>query len=334
MGSKLKLGILGCAGIIENAIVNPLKNIKSIELYAIASRNSGNARLFSEKYSIKVAHESYDDLLYDSNVDFVYIALPNDLHVPWAMKAAEAGKHIIVEKPLSTNVKEITPLIMLCKDKNIHLLEGLMVQHHPWQKEIKNIIDNKIYGVLRKIQLNISFIPKYNLSSNYRGDPVKGGGSFYDLAPYWIQFIQSIRDLDTVQYDGSSFFNGPNNCDLTFNAILKFPDGLISTCETSFEKTYSARLSLVFDKAVLTIKDIFRSILGRFKMAYTVTDLTGQITDKNYFPPSNYYENQLIFFEDVIRYKKENIPIEQSLQRISLMENIYRTAYGKFKKEN
>jgi predicted dehydrogenase len=328
---KIRLGILGCAKIIENAIVNPLKYISNIELYAIASRDYENAKLFSEKYSIKIAHRSYEELIADPNIDFVYIALTNDLHIPWAIKAAEAKKHILVEKPLCIDVGQLKVLEDTCWKNNVYLLEAMMVQHHEWQSAIKQIIDEGMYGILRKTDTRLSFIPKYDLIKNYRSQPDKGGGSFYDMSPYWLQFLQSFRDIKKAEYDGNSQFNGPNKSDVTFDASLQFPDGMIATFEASFEKPYQASHTLIFDNATLFVEDMFRAITGRFKIALTIKNQLTNTIEKKYFSPSNYYENQLNFFTDVMQNKKDNVPIEQSFERIDIMTKIYQHAYAKIK---
>lgn len=326
---RIRVGILGCATIVEFALINPSRSIPELELYAIASRQFDKATAYATKFRITKAYQSYDDVLSDPEINFVYIALPNDAHIEWAIKAAEAKKHILVEKPLCTDAKEISRLDEVCKKNGVHLLEALMVQHHPWQSELKAIIDSKKFGTLKNILTSITFIPKYDLASNYRGDPRKGGGCFYDLSPYWLQFIQSLRKLGGAQYDGESSFNGPNGIDTTFTASLSFTDGLQCRFETSFEKPYNATHVLHFDDAILTINDIFRANTGRFKISGTIEHLKDKTTEKIFFSPASYYENQLRFFSDVIRGNRVNIPVEQSMERIEFMSTIFRKAHEK-----
>ena len=330
----IKVGVLGCAKIVEFALVNPSKDIPELELYAIASRRSEKASEYAEKYGFNKALPSYDDVLADPEVDFVYIALPNDTHVAWALKAAEARKHILVEKPLAINTDKLYDLKERCEEKGVFLLEALMVQQHPWQSEIKKIVASNVFGALKEIQTVLTFIPKYDLATNYRGDPEKGGGCFYDLAPYWLQFIQSLRFLPEAQFDGESLFNGPNGIDTTFDASLTFNDGCRCLLETSFEKPYRAMHALYFDKATLTVNDIFRANTGRFKISCTIDNLQEKTKKKVFFPPSNYYENQLRFFVGVIRGCCSNIPFEQSMERIRLLSSIYNRAYEKSAAKN
>ncbi|MBN1600186.1 MAG: Gfo/Idh/MocA family oxidoreductase [Chitinispirillaceae bacterium] len=320
---KLKVGILGCASIVEHALVNPARFLPELELYAIASRQYDKAMVYSKKYNIIKALSSYNDILSDPEVDFVYIALPNDAHVEWAIKAAKAKKHILVEKPLCLDVKSLYSLKEICEKEGVFILEALMVQHHAWQTELKKIIGSNIFGALKEIKTAITFIPKYDLAANYRGDPEKGGGCFFDLSPYWLQFVQSIRPLADVHYDGKSLFNGPKGIDMTFTASLEYIDNFKCYFEASFEKPYRAAHSLFFEKAILTVDDIFRANTGRFKISFTIEDLKEKTSRKLFFPPSNYYENQLRFFIDVIRGTRKNIMIENSIERIDLMNKIY-----------
>jgi predicted dehydrogenase len=327
--NRIKVGILGCATIVEFALVNPARSIPELELYAIASRQSEKAAAYRTKYGITKAYPSYNDVLSDPQIDFVYIALPNDAHVEWAIKSAEAKKHILVEKPLCTDPIEIYRLNEICKKNGVYLLEALMVQHHPWQSELKMMIDSNMFGTLKNIETIITFIPKYDLAINYRGDPQKGGGCFYDLSPYWLQFVQSLRCLKDAHCDGESSFNGPNGIDTVFTASLSFADGLQCRFETSFEKPYCATHKLFFDDAILTISDIFRANTGRFKITGTVEHLKDKTTNKIFFSSASYYENQLRFFSDVIRGTRTNIPVEEAIKRIEYMGNIYRKAREK-----
>ncbi|HEX9060125.1 MAG TPA: Gfo/Idh/MocA family oxidoreductase [Clostridia bacterium] len=327
----LNIGVLGCSQIVPRSIINPLKGVGCISAYGIASRHSENAVTYSEKYNIPNVFESYEDLLASNEIDFVYIALPNHLHKDWVIKAAYAGKHIMVEKPLCITLKELDEMKEACLKRNVHLLEGLMVQHHPWQEYIKEAIFDRRYGKLINTNTQISFIPKDNFSGNYRSRPEYGGGTFYDLASYWIQFLQCIGDINSADYDGNSDFKGPNGCDWTFHGHLNFYDGCHSNFTASFEMPYTAKHEMRFEKAVLTVEDFFRANLGNYKINITIEELNEGATHKVSFPPQCYYTNQLLFFYDVITGQRTNIDIEESYERQALMENIYCKARAKIK---
>lgn len=322
-GKTLHLGILGCSQIVPRSIMQPLKGIEAIVPYGIASRNIENAAAYAAKYGIPHVYETYQALLDDRDIDFVYVALPNHLHQEWVVKAARAGKHLLVEKPLCITLAELREMQAACRQNKVYLLEGLMVQHHPWQEYLKAAIKSNQYGKLLSTKSQISFLPKNNFAGNYRSFPEKGGGVFYDLASYWLQFLQCIGELSPVEYNGRSEFNGPNGTDWTFRAEATFATGCHSSFLASFELPYQAWHELEFETAVLKLDDFFRANLGKYKINLEVKDRQTGAVEKVTFPPQCYYTNQLLFFYDVITGAQPNIDLEESVQRHIWLEKIY-----------
>ncbi len=319
---KIRLGMIGCSQILPRAIINPSKEIDNIVLYGIASRNPSNAKKYAEEHNILHVFESYLDLLMCDEIDCIYISLPNHLHAEWIIKGLSARKHILVEKPLCLNYKEFCEIEKHYNNADVQLLEGIMVQHHPWQDTIKEIIESNRYGKLNKIDTKICIIPKGNLEENYRGDPEKGGGSFYDLGCYWLQFLQTVTPFEWVSYDSKSNFSGPNGIDMTFEAHLKFKDEIKSSFVSSFEKPYAVNHIMEFENAVITIKDFFRASLGNYKITIKVQETNGNI-EKISFSPQNYYTNQLKYFIDILSDSTQKISIKPSGERVKLIEDLF-----------
>jgi NDP-hexose-3-ketoreductase len=320
-----QLGIIGCSEIISRVVIEPVKEIEAMTVFGIASRTREKAREYALRFAIPVAFDSYDSLLRSSDIDCVYIALANDLHCEWILKSLRAGKHVLVEKPLCNNIEEFGELKQAVDNSGLHLLEGLMVQHHPWQPTLKAIIASKKYGELKRINSRITFTARNNFAGNYRSFPERGGGSFRDVGCYWLQFIQAILGKEPKRYGGSSLFNGPNGSDWTFNAFMEFDNGLRAEFTSSFEMPYQASHRLKFEDAELTIADVFRSNLGNYKMAIQVDHKEGN-QDKIVFAPQSYYTNQLKFFGDVMDNVKPNIPLADSYERIRLAQAILMSA--------
>lgn len=325
----LNLGIIGCSRIVPRAVINPLKGIKNICVYGIASRKIENAENYAKKYSIKNVFNGYQELLECPDIDFVYIALPNHLHSEWVQKAANAGKHVLVEKPICIDIVELQIMEKACAKNNVFLLEALMIQHHPWQKYIKDLIVNKTYGNLIGTHTKISFTPKDNFKNNYRSDPEKGGGAFYDLATYWLYIMQCICDITKAEYKAESAFNGPNGCDWTFDVTMKSDESYVNKFCASFEKPYQAVLEMEFEGGILIMDDFFRANLGKYKININLKDKLSGKTEKITFPPQCYYTNQLLFFYDVICGVKKNVAIKESADRLTIINNVYRIAERK-----
>jgi NDP-hexose-3-ketoreductase len=323
---KLRTGIIGCAKILYAALILPAWQCKDLELYGIASRNFQKAQSYAAQCKIPQVYRDYDALLADETIDLVYIALPNHLHWEMVVKAAEARKHILVEKPICLYTMDFAAIRSAWGKSRIQLLEGIMVQHHPWQSYIKQFIGEHSLGSLQKINTQISFIPKYDLKDNYRSHPEYGGGCFFDLAPYWLQFIQSIMGLEPDAAEGWSAFDGVNRCDFTFSARMEFPDGVEANFRASFEQPYAATHEMIFEDGRLKVENFFAANLGNRKITLQVENWRSGGGDVVEFPPQNYYRNQLLFFTQVLKGVANNIDLRESGQRVKIMEEIYRNA--------
>ena len=324
--SPVRIGVIGCAQILARSLIDPLAGSEGYIIQGIASRTFSKAEQYAKEYGIPVAFDSYEALLRSEEIDMVYIVLSNDLHKEWTIKALQAHKHVLVEKPLCLSSAEYLEIEQAAGQSDVQLLEGLMVQHHPWLDKVKSIVDEQPYGRLLRVETAICIVPKYDLTQNYRSMPDKGGGSFLDLGCYWLQFLQRIAGLEPVEYAGSSAFDGPNGCDMTFEASLQYSDGMVASVVTSFEQPYKSAHTLYFEQATVTVNDFFRASLGSYKIALKIDTLHNADSCKLYFEPQNYYRNQLSFFHNVITGKQQNLPLTDSMERIAWSEAIYQYA--------
>src|SRR5260370_33571354 len=137
---QLRCGILGVAK-INDGLIPGFQKANNAELRAIASRSIAKARTAAKAAGIPVAHGSYEALLDDPNIDAVYIPLPNHLHAEWTRRAADRGKHVLCEKPLAPTAAEAKALIDYCRAKNVRLMDGFMLPHHPRTTRICQLLD-------------------------------------------------------------------------------------------------------------------------------------------------------------------------------------------------
>jgi predicted dehydrogenase len=330
MGSEaikpVKLGVIGCAKILYTAVVLPARQIPSLQIHGIASRGLAKAQSYAAQCKIPNVYPDYESLLADAALDLVYIALPNHLHREMIIKAAAAGKHILVEKPICLNTAEFAAIQAACERRRVQLLEGIMVQHHPWQSYLRQDIAARRLGALQRINTRISFIPKYDLAGNYRSHPEYGGGCFFDLAPYWLQFIQAVIGLEPDWATGWSDFRGVNQCDYSFQATMRFGAVVEATLTASFEQPYAARHELLFAKGRITMANFFQANLGKRQVILEIEDWEAGTTEVVAFPPQNYYLNQLEFLVKVVTGATANIDLRESGRRVRLLEQIYQDA--------
>ena len=175
-------GVLSTAKIAREHLLPAIAEAENGVLAAIASRDLSKARALADRFGAPHAFGSYEDLLASDTVDGVYIPLPTSQHVEWAAKAAEAGKHVLVEKPLALDAKDIAPLIEIRDRRQVLICEAFMVTYHPQWIKVRDLIAQGAIGRLRHVQGAFSY---YNVDpTNMRNQLSLGGGALPDIGVY------------------------------------------------------------------------------------------------------------------------------------------------------
>src|SRR5262245_425824 len=189
--TRLRWGILSTAKIGIDKVIPAMQAGKHCDIVAIGSRDLGKAKAAAAQLRIAKAYGSYEELLADPDIDAIYNATPNHLHVPWSIKCLEAGKHVLCEKPIGMNVREAQELLAAAKGHpRLKIMEAFMYRHHPqWQLARKLVVEGKI-GQLRTIQ---SFFSYHNTDgANIRNIAEIGGGGLMDIGCYCISLSRFI----------------------------------------------------------------------------------------------------------------------------------------------
>ena len=210
MTDKLKWGVLSTAG-INRAIIPPIKKANRSELVAVASRELSKARAFAGKWHIPRAYGAYEALLADPDISAVYIPLPNALHCEWAIKAAQAGKHILCEKPLALSLADVDAMTRAADEHHVVLVEAFMYRMHPQAARLQALIAQGTLGAVKLIKAWFSFTLKDE--RNIRLIKEMGGGSLWDVGCYPVSFFQAIAGADPVEVMGWQrlYTNGVEN---------------------------------------------------------------------------------------------------------------------------
>jgi len=229
---KINWGILGTARIATRKVIPALQLSRHGTVTAIASRNLEKARDAANLLGIPKACGSYEALLQDNEIDAVYIPLPNYLHVPWSIKALEAGKHVLCEKPIALNTGEANMLLAAAKrHPGLKIMEAFMYRHHPqWQLARKLIGDGEI-GDLRTVQ---SFFSYWNIDpDNIRNIRETGGGGLMDIGCYCISLSRFLFDAEPRRVFGMTECDPAFGTDRLASGLLEFPRGTATfTCST------------------------------------------------------------------------------------------------------
>lgn len=229
---KLRWGIMGCAGIAIRAVVPGIQQSARGEVVAIASRNEAKAAETAAKLNIPKSHGSYEALLQDPDVDAVYIPLPNHLHKEWTIRAAEAGKHVLCEKPFSIDASEAEEMVAACERHGVKLAEAFMYRHHPRYSRIREIIASGEIGTVRGIHGTFTFNSSGN-TTNFRNNQEMGGGSIYDIGVYPISAARLLLGQEPEAATVHAFFSPEHGgVDMMASGLLEFPGsvGLTFDC--------------------------------------------------------------------------------------------------------
>jgi predicted dehydrogenase len=229
---KIKWGILSTAKIGREKVIPAMQRGKYCEIVAMASRNLEHAELTANSLQIPKVYGSYEELLNDSEIDAIYIPLPNHMHVEWAIKSLEAGKHVLCEKPIGLSSSEAVKLQDAAQLKpHLKVMEAFMYRFHPQWQHTKKLVDDGKIGELKTVQ---SFFSYYNVDmNNIRNRKDAGGGGIMDIGCYCISFARFLfnrepdRVVGTVEYDPNAL------TDRLASGILDFSTGTSTfTCST------------------------------------------------------------------------------------------------------
>ncbi len=231
---RLRWGVLSTASIGRVKVIPAVQNAPHCEVVAIASRDGALAHSAAGELGIPTAHGSYEALLADPDVDAVYIPLPNHLHATWAIAAAEAGKHVLCEKPLALSVADAERMIEVADRAGVLLMEAFMYRLHPSWVAVRELVASGRIGPLVAVQSWFSY---------FNDDPVNirnivevGGGALYDIGCYSVNLSRMLFGAEPDRVEGVIVRDPATGTDVVTSGILGFGTGVASfTCSTRAE---------------------------------------------------------------------------------------------------
>lgn len=261
--TRLRFGILSVAK-INDRLIPAFRKAQHAELRAIASRDLGRARAAAAAAGLPVAHGSYEALLADASIDAVYVPLPNTLHDEWTRRAADAGKHVLCEKPLTPTAAEAQALVDYCRGKGVALMDGFMWPHHPRTAAMRRVIDSGEIGEVRRVNGAFTFTLPPD-PSNIRLREDMAGGSLLDVGCYPVYGIRWAFSEEPVRAWAAARWE--HGVDVEMSGVLWFGDGRMATFDCGFTSPMRQWLEVVGTKATLRAHDMW---LPAAKAAYQV----------------------------------------------------------------
>ena len=315
MTDIVRWGILSTANIALQKVIPAMQRSPWCAITAIASRDLSRATEAANILNIPKAYGSYEELLADDSIEAIYNPLPNHLHVPWTLKAAEAGKHVLCEKPIALNADEAKTLIAARDRYGVRIQEAFMVRTHPQWLETRKLIRSGKIGTLRSITCFFSY---FNSDpANIRNQVGLGGGALMDIGCYPITISRFIYEAEPRRVVGLVERDAVFGTDTLTSAILEFEQG-----QSTF--TCSTRLAPYQ-------RMIFHGTEGRLEVLIPFNAPNDRVTqillnDETIdIPVCDQYEIQGTLFSQTLRENRaQPIPLEDAINNMVVIDAVFR----------
>jgi predicted dehydrogenase len=322
---KVRWGVLGAAKIAVEKVIPAMQRGLWSEVAGLASRDAGRAERFARGLGVPKAYGSYEELLADPDIEAVYNPLPNHLHVPLSIKAAEAGKHVLCEKPVALSVAEAKELLAARDRAGVRVQEAFMVRTHPqWLGTVELLRSGRVGG-LRAVTCAFSYFNRD--SANIRNRPEMGGGALMDIGCYPVNLSRFAFNEEPRRVFGLVERDPEWNVDRLTSAVLDFPAGQATfTCSTQLAPYQ--RMQFFGTRGRVEVERPFNSPNDRPTriLVYDDSDASGGVEVVE-IPACDQYTIQGDLFSRAIREGAETpLPLEDSVKNMAVIEAIFRSA--------
>jgi xylose dehydrogenase (NAD/NADP) len=262
-------------GLLSTARINRLllqaaKASDRAEVVAVASRSSSRAEAYARAHGLEHAYGSYAALLEDEAVDAVYVSLPNSLHVEWTLRALEAGKHVLCEKPLSRDPEAVERLFDYAEKRGLVVSEGFMWRHHPQTAKLLELAATDVIGRLRLVRAAFSFDVAVHGAGDARLDDELEGGALMDVGAYCVNAVRLLAGeperVEALQALGAS------GVDVCFAATLALPNEVVAHFDAGFVMPRRAALEVVGEEGMLLVAEPWQPRVPKIRVGRPTQD--------------------------------------------------------------
>ena len=315
---RLRWGLLSTAR-INRLIIPAIRASARSEVTTVASRSLEKGRAYAAEWGIPRALGSYEALIDDPNVDVIYIGLPNSLHVDWTVRALEAGKHVLCEKPLALSVADVDRIAAASQRAARAAAEAFMYRHHPLTHTVADIVRSGRLGVVRGFKGAFTF--PLTRENDVRFDATLGGGSLWDVGCYPVSYTCLLAGDAPVEVFGWQQ-TAPTGIDLEFAGMLRFRDGSVGQFDSGFIGPFRAEMEVIGTAGALRIERPFRTD-AMSRLLLTLGDTTETLP----FPTDTPFAGQIADMEAAaIDGQSPRISLPESRRTAATITALYDSA--------
>lgn len=319
---ELNWGIMSTASIARKHIIPAIQNVENNIVRAIASRSYEKARDMAFNFNIEKVYDNYQDLINDSNLDIIYIPLPNTLHKKWVFKTLEQNKHILCEKPLGINAAEVKEMIQKAEQESCILIEGFMYRYQPFIKKLKEIIEKEI-GELRFLDINLCY-KSTRPDDDIRFNKEIGGGSLYDVGCYTVDLARLLINKNPIEVYNIFYKDTKNKVDHSGKAVLSFENDITVDLNYSFNSFSYKDFTALGSKGKVIVNDLFEWFPQNKRTIELITD---EHHKKINFKAKNPYVLEIEgIYEHIINGKELPVNLSASLDNMIIIDHLFESA--------
>ena len=255
MTDRIRWGILGNATIARKCVMPAIQKSRNGRILALGTRSPEKAKAVVAENGIPTVYEDYEAVLSDSEIDAVYIPLPNNMHFPWTIKALAAGKHVLCEKPLACNAAEARAMAASAEEADRLLMEAFMYRFHPRSQRIKEIVDSGDIGKARLIRSAFCYHMDEKIFQNGDNARLKddmGGGALLDVGCYGVSVARWLMGAEPINVQAQAIYH-PDGVDAHVAGTLRFADDRLAVIEASFISALQQTFSVIGSNGALEL---------------------------------------------------------------------------------
>jgi predicted dehydrogenase len=323
----MRWGIIG-AGRIARKFAAAVRESEEASLLAVASRDSARAEAAAAELGAERAYGSYAALLADPQVEAVYVAVPNALHAEWAIRAAQAGKHVLCEKPLAPTAAEAERMFAAARDAGVWLMEAFMYRFHPRTLQVAELVRSGAIGRVQLVRVGFSF--SLDRPSDARWDSALAGGALYDVGCYAVNLARLVigerpgRAFATARWSAGGV-------DETLAGTLEYPGGAIAQIACSFRASFQQQAQIVGDDGLVEVDQAFTMHPGQPTQVRLWRGNHFAQLEPIDLPPANHYRLEVEGFGRLVRaghgaHGLPEMPLVETLDNLAAIEALLASA--------
>jgi xylose dehydrogenase (NAD/NADP) len=330
MAERIKWGVLGNAEIARVCIIPAMQKSSNGMVYGLATRSPENARRLAAENNISRVYHRYDDLLAEPEIDAVYIPLPNHLHRTWTLRALEANKHVLCEKPFARNATEAAEMANVASAADLLLMEAMMYRFHPRNQIISDMVTHGKIGTVTLVRSSFCYPMDEEIlakGNNARLQGEMGGGALLDVGCYCVSVARWFMGMEPTAVQAQAVYH-PNGVDMHLAGSLRFAENGLATIEASFISSLQQTYSVLGSEGAIELPhDAF--IPWEREAVFTVRGKDQEVGQKHVMPGVDEYLLMVEHFADAV-LGKETLAFtpEESVRNMRVLDSLAEAARG------